>query len=160
MGKRMLIREITNPSLFAAITEEELYHDPAILVVKDSKNYPLELACGIMNSKLATFYHYRHSPKASKGAFPKIMIADVRSFPLPVISENNRDIADKICKLVDEIQVLQAQDNVSTEMMQKIDWEINYWVFTIYGIRERNDINSIANDFFKDMPKGLEIENI
>ena len=160
MGKRMLIREITNPSLFAAITEEELYHDPAILVVKDSKNYPLELACGILNSKLATFYHYRHSPKASKGAFPKIMIADVRSFPLPVISESNRDIADKICKLVDEIQVLQAQDNVSTEMIQKIDWEINYWVFTIYGIRERNDINSIANDFFKDMPKGLEIENI
>ena len=160
MGKRMLIREITNPSLFAAITEEELYHDPAILVVKDSKNYPLELACGIMNSKLATFYHYRHSPKASKGAFPKIMIADVRSFPLPVISESNRDIADKICKLVDEIQVLQAKDNVSTEMIQKIDWEINYWVFTIYGIRERNDINSIANDFFKDMPKGLEIENI
>lgn len=45
-------------------------------------------------------------------------------------------------------------------MIQKIDWEINYWVFTIYGIRERNDINSIANDFFKDMPKGLEIENI
>lgn len=88
------------------------------------------------------------------------MIADVRSFPLPVISESNRDIADKICKLVDEIQVLQAQDNVSTEMIQKIDWEINYWVFTIYGIRERNDINSIANDFFKDMPKGLEIENI
>lgn len=158
MGKRMLIREITNPSLFAAITEEELYHDPAILVVKDSQKYPLELACGIINSKLATFYHYRHSPKASKGAFPKIMIADVRSFPLPIISENNRDIADKICILVEEMQKLQAQGNASTEMIQKINWEINYWVFMFYGSREQKDMNCIAEDFFKNMPQGVDIE--
>lgn len=36
MGKRLLVREITNPSIFAAITEKEQYNDPAIIIVKDN----------------------------------------------------------------------------------------------------------------------------
>ena len=66
-GKRMLVREITNPSIFAAITEEELYNDPAVLIVKDSENYSLELACGILNSRLASFYHSDIHLRLQKG---------------------------------------------------------------------------------------------
>lgn len=75
-GKRLLIREITNPSIYAAITTEELYNDPAIIIVLDNNNdsYPLEVVLAILNSKLATFYHFNHSPKATKGAFPKILV--------------------------------------------------------------------------------------
>ena len=71
MGKRLLVREITNPSIYANIVDEELYNDPAVLIVLDSKSYSLEVALAIFNSKLATFYHFNHSPKATKGAFPK-----------------------------------------------------------------------------------------
>lgn len=79
-GKRLLIREITNPSIYAAITTEELYNDPAIIIVLDNNNdsYPLEVVLAILNSKLATFYHFNHSPKATKGAFPKILVTIVR----------------------------------------------------------------------------------
>jgi len=50
-NKRILVREITNPSIFAAITKNELYNDPAILIILDSK-YSLEATALILNSKL------------------------------------------------------------------------------------------------------------
>lgn len=60
-GKRILIREITNPRLYAAITDQELYNDPSVLIIKDNPNndFPVEVLLGILNSKLATFYHFR-----------------------------------------------------------------------------------------------------
>jgi hypothetical protein len=30
-GKRILVREITNPSIYATICEDEVYNDPAII---------------------------------------------------------------------------------------------------------------------------------
>jgi len=85
IGKRILIREITNPSIYAALTDEEFYNDPAIIIIKDNKSSPIsiETLLGILNSKLATFYHFNSSPKASKGAFPKILVYDTNNFPIP-----------------------------------------------------------------------------
>lgn len=51
VGKRMLVREITNPSIFAALIEIEAYNDPSIIIVKESRDYPIEILVGIMNSK-------------------------------------------------------------------------------------------------------------
>ena len=86
-GKRMLVREITNPSIFAAITEEELYNDPALLIVLDS-NHCLEAATMILNSCIGTFFHFNSSPKATKGDFPKILVKDLKEFPFPKEFEN------------------------------------------------------------------------
>lgn len=86
-GKRMLVREITNPSIFAAITDEELYNDPAILIVLDSR-FCLEAATMILNSCIGTFFHFNASPKATKGAFPKILVKDIKEFPLPKDFQN------------------------------------------------------------------------
>ncbi len=158
MGKRMLVREITNPSIFAAITEDELYNDPAILVVKDSDSYSLELACGILNSKLATFYHFRHSPKATKGAFPKIMISDIRKFPLPTISEKNKDIAEKIQLLVEEIQLVISTSVIDNQKILDLQWQIDYWVFKLYGIMSEDDINIIYPGFYDLKPDTFIID--
>lgn len=158
MGKRMLVREITNPSIFAAITEDELYNDPAILVVKDSDSYSLELACGILNSKLATFYHFRHSPKATKGAFPKIMISDIRNFPLPTISEKNKDIAEKIKLLVEEIQLVLSTSVIDNQKIHDLQWQIDYWVFKLYGIMSEDDINIIYPGFYDLKPDTFIID--
>ena len=153
-GKRMLIREITNPSIFAAITDEELYHDPAILVVKDDARFSLEVACGIINSQLATFYHFRHSPKATKGAFPKIMISDIRKFPLPVISEENAEIIEKIHSLVVEIQ----KDITDKEKIRDLEWQIDYWVFKLYGLGT-SEIQVISETFFENKPTDFIISD-
>lgn len=109
-GKRLLVREITNPSIFAAITSEELYNDPAVLIVLDNNGYyPLEVVLAIFNSKLATFYHFNHSPKATKGAFPKILVLDIKQFPLPSLSDIIRDqivsIVRKRASICDDIML-------------------------------------------------------
>jgi hypothetical protein len=119
----LLVREITNPSIYAAITSEELYHDPAIIIVKDSDSYPLEVALAIMNSKLATFYHFNHSPKATKGAFPKILVQDIKDFPLPSLTE---ELKQKILAHVEKLNYQAA-----TNALEK---EIDNLVYQLYEL--------------------------
>src|SRR5690606_15379781 len=81
-GERLLVREITNPSIFAGVTDEELYNDPSIIIVKSNTKYSVKFLASVLNSKLATFYHFNFSPKATKGDFPKILVKDIKEFPL------------------------------------------------------------------------------
>jgi adenine-specific DNA-methyltransferase len=100
-GKRILVREITNPSIFAAITNEEFYNDPAVLIIKES-NYSLEAVSLILNSRLGTFYHFNASPKATKGDFPKILVKDIKEFPIANSIENsNKDLLRIIYSLAE-----------------------------------------------------------
>ena len=128
-GKRILIREITNPSIFAAITEDELYHDPAIIVVKDNNDMPLEVALGILNSKLATFFHFNHSPKATKGSFPKILVQDIKNFPLPDIPKKNQEI---LKSRVDEIIEQKRLNTVFDASV--LERDIDNIVYHLYGL--------------------------
>ena len=91
-GKRVLVREITNPKIYAGYTESEQYHDPAIVVVLDNEENEILYLLGILNSKLATFYHFNASPKATKGAFPKILVKDIQDFPLPQWENHKTDL--------------------------------------------------------------------
>ena len=116
--ERILIREITNPSIFATITDEEYYHDPAIIIVKKSNSYSSKVLLALLNSSLATFFHFNYSPKATKGAFPKIIVDDIRNFPLPQVTNQN---IIKLEHLVDKILDKGIiQSDISKELV-KID---------------------------------------
>ncbi|MCW3805731.1 Eco57I restriction-modification methylase domain-containing protein [Plebeiibacterium marinum] len=131
-GERVLIREITNPSIFAAITSDELYNDPAIIIVKSSKEYSIKALTGILNSRLATFFHFNNSPKATKGAFPKILVKDVKEFPLPQLEINNpiSTIVDYILKLK---KLKQLNEFVPNSHISEIFEEvIDAMVFEVY----------------------------
>ena len=129
IGKRLLVREITNPSIFAAITDEELYHDPAIIVVKDAPAYSLNCVLGILNSRLASFFHFNHSPKATKGAFPKILVQDIKEFPIPVVSESEQlTISIKVDEILAEKKSDPSADTSALES------EIDEKVFDLYGL--------------------------
>lgn len=123
-GKRLLVREITNPSIFATLTSEELYNDPAIIIVLDNKDcsYPLEVILAILNSKLATFYHFNHSPKATKGAFPKILVMDIKQFPLPVLTENTKK------------NIISLVDKQNTEVTEANDIALDILVYHLYNL--------------------------
>jgi len=127
-GKRLLVREITNPSIFATITSEELYNDPAIIIVKDSTLYSIEVVLAILNSKLATFYHFNHSPKASKGAFPKILVQDIKDFPLPKV---NIVQSNRLTEIVN--QLLLNDDKNDNIVLEK---EIDNIVYDLYDLTD------------------------
>jgi hypothetical protein len=99
---RLLVREITNPTIIACFITESYINDPQLLpiIAKDGSLESLYYLWGILNSKLATFYHFNHSPKATKGAFPKILVQDIKDFPLPVVSN---DVKSYITELVKQV---------------------------------------------------------
>lgn len=128
-GKRILIREITNPSIFAALTDEELYHDPAVIVVKDNNIVKIEVILGILNSKMATFFHFNHSPKATKGAFPKILVQDIKDFPIPDIPKRIQEI---ITTKVNDI--MQQKHLTSHSDVTDIEKDIDEIVYHLYDM--------------------------
>ncbi len=134
-GNRLLIREITNPSIYAAYASEEYYNDPAIIIIKDNQKSSLDLYCllGILNSKLASFYHFNSSPKATKGAFPKILVTDIKDFPIPINSD--RILLEKLESLSKQATDLKNNGNsFSTDIL---DSEINQLVYKIYGLNNK-----------------------
>ena len=86
----------------------------------------------ILNSKLATFYHFNSSPKATKGAFPKILVYDIKNFPLPNITDNNIEI------IVNQILALK-QDNPEADTTT-LEKEIDSMVYELYGLTEEEII--------------------
>ena len=139
--KRLLIREITNPGIIACLIEEEFVNDPQIIsIIPKENSYSLELLWAILNSKLATFYHFNSSPKATKGAFPKILIFDVNNFPLP---ENlSSEIDEKLKTLVNEIlEIKKLSKEANTS---KKEAEIDGLVYELYGLSEE-EIKIVEN---------------
>ncbi len=113
--------------------EEEFVNDPQIIsIIPKADSYSLELLWAILNSKLATFYHFNSSPKATKGAFPKILIYDVNNFPLP---ENlSSEIDEKLKTLVNEI--LEIKKSGKEANTSKKEAEIDGIVYGLYGLSE------------------------
>ena len=103
-------------------------NDPQLIsIIESEKNYGLNYLWAILNSKLATFYHFNSSPKATKGAFPKILVYDVKNFPLPK-SINN----DRLLTLVNEVIEIK---NLNPEAdITALDDEIDDIVYKLYGL--------------------------
>lgn len=141
IGNRILIREITNPRIFAAFTSEELYNDPSILVIKEGKSkYSIKSLLAILNSKMATFYHFNSSPKATKGAFPKILVYDINNFPLP--KDPDEISIYKLGELADKIHKKKIV-NIDCDTSE-LDNQIDKLVYHIYNLNEK-EIKLIEN---------------
>ena len=132
-GKRIIVREITNPKVIACIVSEQFIHDPQILPIITRKDslYDLNIIWAILNSTLATFYHFNHSPKATKGGFPKIIVGDLKNFPLPKISVPQQKT---IIALVDQILAAKkANPDADTSELEK---EIDRLVYQLYELTD------------------------
>lgn len=137
-GPRILIREITNPSVYAAYTDKELYNDPSVIVVLDNpeSNVLLKYVLGILNSSLATFYHFNASPKATKGGFPKILVKDIQEFPIKVTSNENQEL---VVEYVNEIlEITTSSSNLeNSSMKEKIEKNkkfIDQQIYKVYDL--------------------------
>jgi hypothetical protein len=122
---RILIREITNPLIFASYTESEFYNNPSIINILKRENIDLELKyiLTLLNSKLMSWYHFQNSPKAKKGLFPKILISDVRNLPIPKIDIQEQKLfikkSNALIQLNNKLH-LAKQDFLSELELEKI----------------------------------------
>ena len=129
-SSRLLVREITNPQIIACLLDELFVNDPQLIsvIVRDER-YSLEFLWGILNSKLATYYHFHHSPKATKGAFPKILVQDIKGFPLPIASNEQIRSLGKVSKKV----LTKKKTNLSTDT-SALENQIAFLVYHLYGL--------------------------
>ena len=128
---RIIVREITNPCIIACYIEDTYINDPQLLpiIAKDNRKDSLYLMWAILNSKIATFYHFNHSPKATKGAFPKILVQDIKDFPLPCVSDEQKA---SITNLVNRILSLKSENtDADTSALEN---EIDKKVYHLYGL--------------------------
>lgn len=127
-GSRLLIREITNPKILAGYTNEESYNDPSIINILDlNGSFDIKVLLGILNSKLATYYHFNASPKATKGAFPKILVEDIKNFPVPQISNRQQSAL-----AVNVNAILKAKAKGADT--SKLEREVDDMVYKLYGL--------------------------
>lgn len=120
---RILVREITNPRVFATYTEEEYYNTPSII---NCINFRIDIyyVLGILNSELMSFYHNIMSPKDAKGLFPKILVNDIRKIPIRLSKQN------LLTQLVEKVKSMLDNPNV------EIDKQIDEIVYEIYEINK------------------------
>ena len=95
--ERILIQEITGgnpPRISATYFSDLLYHDPGIIscLIKDSSNSKYLLT--IINSKLISWFNCINSPKGKRNAFPKVLINDIRCFPI-ILCDSQQPFIEK-----------------------------------------------------------------
>jgi hypothetical protein len=139
---RIMVREITNPEIIACIVNDELVNDPQLISIinKPEIEFDIILLWAILNSKLATFFHFNSSPKATKGAFPKILINDLNNFPIPdMISQQDQN---EIINLSKQIIALKNDDPESDiDLMQS---NLESLIYRIYRL-SNTEINIIEH---------------
>lgn len=131
--RRLLVREITNPRVLATLVEEKFVNDPQIIAVIPRHDAPLDVLWAILNSRIASFYHFSASPKATKGLFPKILVGDLRSFPVPASIDGSD--GSTITTLVRE--AFAAKSDGDAAELERLEGELERAVNRLYGLSDQ-----------------------
>ena len=94
--KKIIVREITGnyPRCIIATYSEDtyLYNRSNIgIVEKINSNISLKYIVSILNSKLLSYYFLKNTAKSVRKLFPKIILNDLRNFPIKNISEKEQN---------------------------------------------------------------------
>lgn len=135
--RRLLVKEITNPRVCAGLVTETMVNDPQLIVVipNKEKKLSLDFLWAILNSNLSTFFHFNHSPKAMKGLFPKILVQDIKQFPLPQNIDNSC-LVKEIENSARKCQELFSQGNE----YQNEEKKMNDLVCKLYGLNNEDSL--------------------
>ncbi len=126
--EKIIVREITGsfPKCINAAYSEEiyLYNRSNIAVVKrEGSEVSLKYILALLNSSLMSYYFKKNTAKAERKLFPKIILNDLRLFPIKNISPEEQlpftTLADKMLALNADLQksirrfLKRVQDNLN-----------------------------------------------
>jgi len=111
--EKIIVREITSefPHCLNAVYTNDtyLYNRSNIAVInREGENFKLKYILVLLNSTLLSFYFKKNTAKAERRLFPKIILNDLRLFPIKVISEDSQlpfvSLADTMLTLHQQLQ--------------------------------------------------------
>jgi type I restriction-modification system DNA methylase subunit len=90
-GKKIIVREITGnyPKCIIATYNEEIYlynRSNIAIVEKTNSDISLKYIIAVLNSKLLCYYFVKNTAKSVRKLFPKIILNDLRKFPMKKIN--------------------------------------------------------------------------
>jgi hypothetical protein len=148
-GPRILIQEITAgnpPRISACCCDSVLYHDPGIISCLNIGETDILFLLGILNSSFLSWYHRYSSPKGIRKAFPKVLIGDIRKFPIPLMvleDKKQKSYHDQIVHSAKQIidlhrQIDQAKTPQTKDMLKRqieaTDKQIDQLVYELYDL--------------------------
>ncbi len=102
---RVLVREITGSSknkLLTCFTEKIYLNNKSIISILENDGNEKKLKClsVYLNSRLCSYFFERKAVKANRSLFPKLVIADIKHFP---VHKNLMTVEDKFSKFYDRM---------------------------------------------------------
>lgn len=90
-GKKIIVREITGnfPKCLITTYSEEIYlynRSNIAIIEKVNSEISLKYITAVLNSKLLSYYFVKNTAKSVRKLFPKIILNDLRKFPIKNIS--------------------------------------------------------------------------
>lgn len=90
-GKKIIVREITGnfPKCLISTYSEEIYlynRSNIAIIEKVNSEISLKYITAVLNSKLLSYYFVKNTAKSVRKLFPKIILNDLRKFPIKNIS--------------------------------------------------------------------------
>jgi len=76
------------------------------------------------------------------------------NFPLSEYNDTSKVYYSKIEECYDKIFPEIGNPISDQTLLSSIEWEINYWVFKLYGIMSEDDINLIYPGFYEIAARG------
>lgn len=107
-GSKIIVREITGnyPKCLIATYNEDIYlynRSNIAIVEKEKSNISLKYILAVLNSKLLSYYFVKNTAKSVRKLFPKIILNDLRKFPIKNISS---DLQQPYIELTDKMLIL------------------------------------------------------
>ncbi|TRX26704.1 N-6 DNA methylase [Flavobacterium franklandianum] len=152
-GKKIIVREITGnfPKCLIATYSEDVYlfnMSNIAIIEKANSEISLKYIVAVLNSKLLSYYFVKNTAKSVRKLFPKIILNDLRKFPINKISLIEQqpfiEKADLMSSLNKSIQELSQKFQRTLERefaLQELPKKLQDWYSLSYG------------DFIKELAK-------
>lgn len=140
---RILIREITAKPprrIFAAYAEGHFLSNKSVITIlhPDDDTVSLKALLGIINSRVISFFYQGRAVKGARKLFPKIVINNLREFPVPTKLVDKPLVAqvERMLKLHADFAAAKSPD-AQTHLARDIaatDRAIDQLVYQLYGL--------------------------
>ena len=133
---KIIIREITDKhphSLIACYSEDTVLFNRSNIAINKKKNSNVDLKyiLALINCRLISYYFQLNTAKAVRKLFPKIILKDLRKFPIKVISKEEQV---QYINLVDEIiKTKKLNPFINTSALES---QIDQLVYQLYNLTE------------------------
>ncbi|MGY0390988.1 Eco57I restriction-modification methylase domain-containing protein [Bizionia sp. KMM 8389] len=158
-GEKIIIREITGKFPRSIISTYNnsmyLYNRSNIGIIKrEEKDISLQYIVTILNSKLIAYYFVKNTAKSVRKMFPKIILNDLRKFPIKEISVKKQEPFIEKANLILDFNRRNVSSSIKFQtylkqkfQLQKLSKKLQNWHELEFG------------DFIKELNKAIKANN-